>query len=148
LFTLFNKAVRTTNLLSLEEICRVGCPKIWKRVGDKLAATTPYFSCMCKAMARMLELDEESNDGWMTASIAGHSGVHELARIKEAEGLMLEHYGLTHVGQLFGSDDITGRIKTGIDTNFPEDITREQAGLIIICKNLRRALQGRRAVGG
>jgi hypothetical protein len=116
-------------------------------VGDKLAATTPYFSCMCKAMAKMLELNEESNDGWMTASIAGHSGVHELARITEAEGLMLEHYGLTHVGQLFGRDDITGRIKTGIDTDYPEDMTRDQAGLIIKCKNLRRTIQGRRATG-
>jgi hypothetical protein len=27
LFTLFNKAVRTTNLLSLEEIFRIGAPK-------------------------------------------------------------------------------------------------------------------------
>ncbi len=27
LFTLFDKAMRTTNLLSLEEICRIGGPK-------------------------------------------------------------------------------------------------------------------------
>jgi hypothetical protein len=29
-------------------------------------------------------------------------------------------------------------IKTGTDTNYPEDMTREQAGLIIKCKNLRK----------
>jgi hypothetical protein len=101
LFTLFNKTVRTTNLLSLEELFRIRGPKIWNRVGDKLAVASPYFSCMCKAMIKMLELNEEGSDGWLTANIAWHSGVHELARIMEVEGLLLEHYGLTHVGQLF-----------------------------------------------
>jgi hypothetical protein len=33
LFTLLNKAVRTTNLLSLEEICRVGAPRYGKGWG-------------------------------------------------------------------------------------------------------------------
>jgi hypothetical protein len=93
-------------------------------------------------MVKMLELKEDSRDGWMTASIAGHSGVHELARITEAEGLTLEHYGLTHVGQLFGRDDISGRIKMREDTDYSEDMIRDQAGLIIKCKNSRRTLQG------
>ncbi len=33
LFTLFNKAVRTSNLLSLKEICRIGGPKYGKGLG-------------------------------------------------------------------------------------------------------------------
>ncbi len=94
--------------MSLAELFRIGGPKIWNKVGDKLAVASPYFSCMRKAVTKMLELNEESRDGWMTANIARHSGVHELVRITETEGLMLEHYGLTHVGQLFGRDDIAG----------------------------------------
>jgi hypothetical protein len=58
--------------------------EISRLTGIQVVTEFKYFSCMCKAMARMLELNEESNDGWMTANITGHSGVHELARITEA----------------------------------------------------------------
>ncbi len=73
--------------------------------------------------------------------------MQELARITEVEGLMLEHYGLTHVRQLFGKDDMTGRIKTMEDTDYPENMTKNQAGLTIKCKNFRRMLQGCRVNG-
>jgi hypothetical protein len=142
IFTLFNKTVRETNILSLEELFRVGGPKIWIRVRNKLANSSPFL-CMCKAMAKMLELNEGSNDGWMPANIAGHSDMHELSRISAADGLMLEHYRLTYIGQLFGKDDMTGRIMSGVDTEYPEEIVTNHAGSTTKCRNLRRMLQGR-----
>ncbi len=143
IFTLSNKAVRETYILSLEELFRVGGPKIWIRVRNKLANAFPFL-CMCKAMAKMLELNEGSHDGWMTkANIAGHSDMQELSRILAPDGLMLEHYRLTYIGQLFGKDDMTGRIMSGVDTEYPEEMMTNHAGSTTKCRNLRRMLQGR-----
>ncbi len=51
------------NILNLEELLKIGGPRIWTKVGNRIASTSPFFSCMCKAMAKMLELNEESNNG-------------------------------------------------------------------------------------
>jgi hypothetical protein len=42
---------------------------------------------------------------------------------------------------------MTGRIMTGEDSDYPEDMTTNHAGLTIKCKNLRRTLQGRKVNG-
>jgi hypothetical protein len=148
LFKLYNECLREANILNLGELFRIGGPKIWIKAGNKLANISPFFSCMCKAMAKMLELNENSSDGWMTANIAGHTAMHDLYRISAADGIMLENYGLTYVGQLFGKDDLTGRIMTGVDIEYPEDMTANYAGLIMKCKNLRSLLHGCRVTGG
>ncbi len=51
-------------------------------------------------------------------------------------------YGLTHVGQLWGKDDITGRIARNTDAQYPEGIRINHGPLIDKCKNLRHKLQG------
>ncbi len=103
---------------------------------------------MCKAMAKMLELNEKSNEGWMTASIAGHTRASNIYHISAADGVVLDHYGLTHVGQLYGRDDMTGRIRTDLDADFTGAMMDRYAGLVTKCKSLRRRLQNMRLPGG
>jgi hypothetical protein len=112
---LYTECLREANILNLGELFRIRGPKIWIKAGYKLANISPFFSCMCKAMAKMLELNENSSDGWMTTSIAGHTAMHDLFRISAADGIMLENYGLTYAGQLFEKDDLTGQIMAGVD---------------------------------
>jgi hypothetical protein len=49
--------------------------------------------------------------------------MHDLYKISAEDSIMLENCGLTYVGQLFRKNDITGRIMTGVDTEYPEDMT-------------------------
>ncbi len=102
---------------------------------------------MCKAMAKMLELNEKSKEGWMTASIAGHTKANDIYRISAADGVVLDHFGLTHVGRLFGRDDMTGLTRTELDVDYTAEMTDRYAGLVTKCKNLRRRLQSMRMPG-
>ncbi len=79
---------------------------------------SPYFAKMCRAMADILKLNEKSKDSWATASIAGHSEMEDIYRITAADGITLATYGLAHVGQLWGKNDMTGRLdrSTELDT--------------------------------
>jgi hypothetical protein len=95
----------------------------------------------------MLELNETSNEGWTTASIAGHTKAGDIFRISAADGVVLDHFGLTHVGRLFGRDDMTGLTRTELDAEYPIEMTDRYAGLVTKCKNLRRRLQGMRMPG-
>ncbi len=110
LFTLLRECLREANILNLEELLKIRGPRIWTKVGNRIAITSPFFSCMAKAMAKMLELNEKSNDGWMTANMAGHTRMLDLYRISAADGILLDHHGFTYVGRLFWEDNMTGRI--------------------------------------
>ncbi len=51
------------NILNLEKLFRIGGPKIWIKIGNKMQDKSPYFAKMCRAMANKLELNEKSRDG-------------------------------------------------------------------------------------
>jgi hypothetical protein len=144
---LMRELLRDANVLNLEELFKIGGPRIWTKVGNKIADSSPFFSHMCKAMAKMLELNETSNEGWTTASIAGHTKAGDIFRISAADGVVLDHFGLTHVGRLFGRDDMTGLTRTELDAEYPIEMIDRYAGLVTKCKNLRRRLQGMRMPG-
>jgi hypothetical protein len=148
LATLLRECLREANILNLEELFKIGGPRIWTKVSNRIAETSPFFSCMCRAMARMLELNEESDDGWMTASIAGHTSTLDIYRISAADGIVLDHYGFTYVGKLFGQDDMTGRIRLDSDVEYPREMMDRYAGLVMKCKNLRGRLKNIRTRGG
>jgi hypothetical protein len=148
LSTLLRECLREANILNLEELLKKGGPRIWTKVGNRIADTSPFFSCMCKAMAEMLELNEKSSDGWMMANIASHTRMLDIYRISTADGIVLDYYGFTHVRKLFGQDDLTGRIRLELDAEYPEAMMDRYAGLVMKCKSLRGCLQSIRITGG
>ena len=141
MYQLLEEWLREINILSLDELYRVAGPKIWLKVGNKMQEKSLYFSGMCKAIANMLELNEKSKDGWASASIAGHGAIQDIFRITAADGITLETFGLTYVGQLWGKDDITGRIDGSADVRYPDNMSLNHGGLITKCKNLRHNLR-------
>ncbi len=148
LFILLRECLREANILNLEELFKIGGPRIWTKVGNRIADISSFFSCMCRAMARMLELNEESDDGWMTANIASHTSMLDLYRISAADGIVLDLYGFTYVGKLFGQDDMTGDIRLDSDAEYPEAMVDRYAGLVMKCKSLRGRLKSIRTRGG
>ncbi len=62
---------------------------------------------------------KNSKDGWMTANIASHTRMLDLNRISAADGNVLDHYGFTHVGKLFGQDNMTGCRRPELDAEYP-----------------------------
>jgi hypothetical protein len=74
-------------ILSLEKLFETGGPKIWTEVGKKFTDMSPHCSYVCIAIAQILELNENSKDSLMPASIAGHKVKHNLYRISAADGI-------------------------------------------------------------
>jgi hypothetical protein len=143
LYRLLTARLREINLLNITEMFDVGGPRIWRDIGNRLVNKSPFFAQVFASMAELLELNEKTRDGWHTASISGHSESYDLFRISSAEGLILAHYGLNHVGQLFGISDITGQTILTQDTVYPEGLEGRYPELVIKCKNLRVKLRGR-----
>ncbi len=68
--------------------------------------------------------------------------MQDIYRITAADEITLAMYSLTHVGQLWGRDDITGRMDRNTDAWYPEGMAINHGPLIDKCKNLRQKLQG------
>jgi hypothetical protein len=115
----------------MRELYENGGSMIWQRVRNKLKETFPFFSKAFSAVAHFLGLNENSRDGWMAP--------RELYRISAADGIVLAHCGLTHVGQVFGRCRLTGCIAYTEDMEHPEPL---YAFIVTKCKNLRHNLRG------
>jgi hypothetical protein len=63
-----------------------------------------------QAMGEMMLRYEKSREGWMSGSIAGNNMSLPIYRITPAEGVVLHNYGIYRVAQLFGVNDLNGRI--------------------------------------
>jgi hypothetical protein len=98
---------------NLEELFRLGGSRTWGELGDRVRVRHPFASQMFGSMAKLMELNENSGEGWLTAPLAGHSSSPPIFRISVAESLLLEQEGLLFVGQLFKTDDLTGRPLVG-----------------------------------
>jgi hypothetical protein len=68
--------------------------------------------------------------------------MQDMYRITGADDIMLATYGLTQVGQLWGKDDITGRVSSNVNAQYPEDMRTNHSYLIDKCNNLRHRLKG------
>jgi hypothetical protein len=87
-----------------------------------MSEISPYYSHACKDVANMLELEKESSkDSRVTVGIAGHMAT-------AADGIRLELYGVPHVEQLSGRDDVTRHISTSLDTNYSTGIVINHSG--------------------
>jgi hypothetical protein len=58
------------------------------------------------AMANFLQLNEQHEQNWTTAYIAGHPATRDLFQVSAADGITLAHYNITYVDQLFCRNDL------------------------------------------
>jgi hypothetical protein len=112
-------------------------------ISTKLENTSPFLSKAFKAMSSLLEMNENSREGWITANMAGNSATHDLFCISATDGVILANYGLTRVGQLFGQCPLTGQVAQMEDTDYPERLSMDYAHIVTKCKNLRHNLRRR-----
>ena len=98
----------------------------------------------CGSMAKLLELNERSQESKFTASIAGNAIAPPVYAITPAESVILkELYGFEKTSQLFLTDNLTGKIDLSKDCVFPVGMEQRDPGLVIKCRALRRELGGR-----
>jgi hypothetical protein len=94
----------------------------------------------------MMLRNKKSREGWMSGSIAGNHLSLPLFRISAAEGVVLHNYGINRVSQLFGVNDLNGRVD--LNTNgseagggvFTEELVTMYPLLITKCNSLRRMI--------
>ena len=92
-------------------------------------------------MAKLMELNEKSQDSKFIASISGNALAPPFYAMTPIEGVVLkELYGLQTTAQLFPTDNLTGKIDLGKDCSYPADMRQRDLGLVIKCRALRREL--------
>jgi hypothetical protein len=106
--TYLEREVSISMGISLREIFKTAGPKIWKLIAGR--THSPMLKHLSLAMANMLQLQEKDQDTWLAMPIIGHSMLPAVYRITLAEGVMLTNLGYTHVAQLFGIHELTGKI--------------------------------------
>ncbi len=84
-----------------------------------------------------MQLNEQHKQNWTTAYIAGHSVIHDLFQISEADGITLAHYNITYIYQLFCRNDLNGGYHPDQDVEYLQRQCQEYTGLVHKCKNLR-----------
>jgi hypothetical protein len=117
-YHIFESMLTRIGAPSIGELFRLGGVRAWERLRDRFRNSHPFASQMFDSMVKLQKLNEEDGKGWLTAPLVGHSASPEIFSISMAEGLILEQAGLTHVGQLFGVDELTGRMLSGVNRSF------------------------------
>ena len=101
-----------------------------------------YLAFACGSMAKLLELNERSQESKFTASIAGNVFAPPVYAITPAESVVLkEMYGFEKTAQLFLTDNLTGKIDLSKDCIYPENMVERDMGLVIKYRALRRERQ-------
>jgi hypothetical protein len=133
---------------SLKEMFQMAGSKIWQSYVKRLVASSPFLGMAFQAMGEMMLTNEKSREGWMSGSIAGNHLAFPIFRISAAEGVVLHDYGMNRVSQLFGVNDLNGRVD--LNTNgseaeggvFIEELVTRYPLLITKCNSLRRTIAG------
>jgi len=131
--------MQTEHTPRLNELFKCG-PLIWQKWSKKFKNKSAILEQMFGSYAEMLKLNEQNNQTWMTAPIAGHSNANGLANITLAEGLILAHCNFTHVAQLFGENYFTGAPVLEEDVEYRVDLGQNAQYIKDKCKLLRRSL--------
>jgi hypothetical protein len=103
-----------------------------------------------QAVGEMMLRNKKSREGWISESIAGNHLSLPIFRISAAEGVVLHNYGINRVAQLFGVNDLNGRIDLKMNGSeveggvFTEELVIRYPLLITKCNSLRRAIAGER----
>ena len=139
-----NDLLIMTGLPNLAELYQTGGSNIWKKAQSNLKKYSAYLAFACGSMAKLLELNERSQESKFTASIAGNAVAPPVYAITPAESVILkELYGFEKTSQLFLTDNLTGKIDLSKDCVFPVGMEQRDTGLVIKCRALRRELGGR-----
>ncbi len=99
-------------------------------------------------MGEMMRRNEKSREGWMSGSIAGNHMSLPIHRITPAEGVVLHNYGIDRVAQLFGVNNLNGRIDPSTNGSevesglFAEELVTRYPLIVIKCNSLRRTIAG------
>jgi len=112
---------------------------IWMQYAQKMQRYSPYLAFAMSSMSSLVEMNENSKD-WMSASIAGHGKSPQVGRISAGEGITLAGYGITHVGQLFQQDNMTGNVDTKKNASYPIMLVQNHPWTVNKCKMLRGRL--------
>ena len=133
-----------SGLPNLVELAQAGGSSIWKKAQSKLKKHSEFLAFACGSMAKLLEINERSQESKFTASIAGNALAPPVYAITPAESVVLkEMYGFEKTAQLFFTDNLTGKIDLSKDCTYPENMVERDMGLVIKCRALRRELGGR-----
>ena len=134
---IFKRALENIMYPTLGELQKYAGSKIWIQLAKRLENKYPTYSWAIESTGKLLQLSEESNQGWMAAGLAGHeksSGVYEISRL---EGYTLLHYGLTHILQLFPERELTAGLDLSRNIEYPPRLMQNHPFLVEKCKKLR-----------
>jgi hypothetical protein len=148
LLKLLDKTLQRAMAPSLKEMFQMAGSKIWQSYGKRLVASSPFLGMAFQAMGEMMLRNEKSREGWMSGSIAGNHMSLPIYRVTPAEGVVLHNYGIDRVAQLFGVNDLNGRID--LNTNgsevegglFVEEFVTRYPLIVIKCNSLRGTIAG------
>ena len=140
MYKYFQKILEGTHAPSWAELLQCGGQGVWQSLISRVNRRSPFFTQLCKAMAKMHQLNDKNRDSWTCAPIAGHSLANQIFAITAAEGVTLAHLGLNYVEQLFPKNDLTGRLIMDQDADLGVRLGPANIALHNKCKNLRMAI--------
>jgi hypothetical protein len=148
MYKLVRKQLQDLMMPSLKELFQMAGSEIWHRYSGRLRQTSPFLHKAFQAMGDMLQRNEKSREGWLSGSISGNHVSPKLYKISAAEGLILNHYGLNRVAQLYGTNDLNGQIDTQTLASqtqpgvFTEDLITRYPLLVLKCNALATTFLG------
>jgi hypothetical protein len=149
IFEYYNDIIQGTGFESLLDMSISYGPRIWDRFSRAVKGSSRFLSGIATAYSRMLLLNENSVEGWFSASVVGHSQSVGLIEFNRADCLILREEGISQVGDLFPLHELrAGRDMTS-DFRFSEHFIERYPGLVQKCKFMRKMLgRGKRPIKG
>jgi len=133
---IFERIVLDKMAISIIDMFKIAGPVTWQTLAARTGRVS-MISQSFEAMASFIGSTETDKRTWSAAPILGHSRTNPIYRISVAEGLELYRGGLTFVAQLFGMDELTGKIDRNSNASLHQIANRN---LVQKCKALRSRL--------
>ena len=137
--TYYEAIIREAMGVSISEIYQYGGHQCWKILQERCKQKSQMLSFMAGSMANMHYMNDNSS-GKLSSLIAGNSNLIESRRISIMKGITLKHHGITHCIQLFGINELTGRIDITSDRAYPESLQNRHSSTVEKCKQLRHKI--------
>ncbi len=134
--TYYEAITRELMGVSITEMFQNGGYQCWKALQNRCKNKAHYLSFMAGSMAKLHYMNENSA-GKLSAMIAGNSNITLNSSITIIESITLQHHGITFCNQLFGINELTGRIDLATDREYPVALTERHKRTVEKCKQLR-----------
>jgi hypothetical protein len=128
--------------LGLKEMVKVG-PLEWDKIANSVLVT-PVLREMAGAYGRLLRLNENDNEGWISAAVVGHSKGDRYGIITKAEGITLEQAGVIIVADLFGHQENQLTLDLKKDRDYSNLQGLNNKDLIGKLKKLRKSFENKK----